>query len=343
MQLLNPSHPAIHRSNGLLLALSGSLLMLCSAFGCSAADGEAGDFSIGPGGATPDVGEGEHSAASAAPVGETMAASEPTDDVILESHEVASFDLGAGKSARFIHVPEQGGVIYEEVGPESTMPTFHGRDSDFESLDLFLQLAPEDSAIPRALIELADADALARIGSRPIVEAISGQMLANPSSFAADSANGNTQAATNGSLAAGTAQEASDVIQLSVPRLHSENHDAGTWNCANGQSAFESFACNGSGASEEACDSGQWYNLQRSSGGKYKKSLGIVAACGVSVEIRHRYRDCCNWWTIYDTWLPAGHWMWTRYTGAKWQRRMNYDRTLPVSGSYFRAYTAFYN
>jgi len=232
------------------------------------------------------------------------------------TQELAKFYLESGKQAIFteVRLGDEVGVFYEETGPIHSAPTFGDAAAELDTLDLYLRLAPAQIAVPRALVQSLDeagqATASVRLGGRQLVDAMQVPILAAPTL---------------------------------EPR--GEDHETGGWNCSQDASDFEDFACSGSGTSIEYCDSGQWFNLQRSSGdATRKKSLGLFVACGTEVQIRHSYADCCNWHELHDAILPSSHWMWSRYTGlAKWRRRINYDRVSQFSGSYLRAYSAFYN
>lgn len=243
----------------------------------------------------------------------------PTSSSPPVTREVAHFYLDSGKVATFTQIGggEDTAVLYEEIGPETSAPTF-ATTPELEALDMFLALAPADTAVPRALIQSLDAgardSATARLGSRKLVDAMATPILATPS--------------------------------LALRKV-GEEHDTGGWNCSQGASDFENFACDGGTVpgTIEYCDSGQWWNLQRSSGdSKRRKSFGLFVACGTDVQIKHSYADCCNWWELDTKILPSSHWMWSRYTGAvDRRRRVNYDRVSQFSGSYLRAYTAFYD
>jgi hypothetical protein len=241
----------------------------------------------------------------------------PTASSPASTRELARVYLGAGKEATFTQIGagEDIGVIYEEIGPESSTPTF-ADTPELEALDMFLRVVPADTPVPRALLETLDASAResakTRLAARKLVDTMTTPIIAAPS--------------------------------LS---LRSESHDTGAWDCNQSASDFEDFACDGSNTSStvDFCDSGKWFNLQRSSGDhKRRKSLGVFVACGTDVQIKHSYADCCNWWKLDSKILPSSHWMWSRYTGlSDRKRRINYDRVTQFSGSYLRAYTAFYN
>ena len=246
--------------------------------------------------------------------------SAPTTDeggAAARTKELARFYLESGKQATFTEVRsgDEVGVVYEEIGPINSVPTFaDDATGDVDALDMYLKLAPAGTAVPRALVQSLDAaaqtTASARLGGRALVDVVQIPILAD-ATFA--------------------------------PR--GEDHDTGDWDCSQNSSDFEDFACSGEGTSIDYCDSGKWFNLERTSAGSnVKKSLGLFVACGTDVEIRHYYADCCNWHKLYDSILPSAHWMWSRYTGAaKWDRKIKYDRVSQPSGSYLRAYSAFYN
>lgn len=223
-----------------------------------------------------------------------------------QAREVARFNLGDEHVIRFLAVKD--GIVLEETGGLNTAPLF-GEDADV--LSVYLTLAPRDLPVPRSVAGVADDSGREQMRGREIVEA-----LAAP-------------------------------VDVNDPFLGFLAHDGqtGTWDCSKGTNDFEAFACQGSGTRKEFCDSGTWTDLARNSGSiRVKRSLGIFVACGTHVQIQHQYRDCCSGWRkLHETWIPGGHWMSSRYTGAaKWRRRVEYDRVYQPQGSYLRAYSAFY-
>jgi hypothetical protein len=229
--------------------------------------------------------------------------------------ELVRFDLGHGRTAKITHFPEIDGVLYEEIGPEHTMPVFANRP-ELDVLEIFLELSPAGSPVPRALVDTAGPGAAKLVAGRPQVDLLSETIYFEDGSS-------------------------------SEIELKGESTQTGGWSCSKGADGFEASFCSGSttGDTIDYCDSGKWWNLVRSSGSsKRKKSLGIFVACGTHVQIRHYYRDCCNWHKLAESWIPGGYWMSSKYSGvAKWRRRVNYDRVYQPTGSYLRAYTAFYN
>jgi hypothetical protein len=229
--------------------------------------------------------------------------------------ELVRFDLGRGRTAKITHFPEVGGVLYEELGPEHTVPVFATRPG-LGVLEIFLELSPVGSPIPRALVEADGPGAAERVAGRPQVDTLPG------------------------TITVGDARSPQVI-------LVAEETQTGPWDCDQGAAAFEASFCSGSVPSNaiEYCDSGQWHNLVRSSGdSRRERSLGIFVACGTQVQIRHYYRDAFNWHKLAESWIPSGYWMSSLYDGiAKWRRRVNYDRVYQLPGSYLRAYTVFYN
>jgi hypothetical protein len=224
--------------------------------------------------------------------------------------EVARFRLGEARHARFIALAD--GVLFEEMGPEGAAPVISTTD-DLSAVDVFLSLAPASTPVPRAIAALAEGPQLEALAGRDVVESLTAPV---------------------------------DIARTEAELgILSHSGSTGTYNCSSGKAGFEAFACQGSGTSNEYCDSGTWHNLARNSGSdRVKRSLGVFVACGTHVQITHQYRDCCsNWKNLHTTWIPGGHWMSSRYTGlASWRRRVQYDRVYQPAGSYLRAYSAFY-
>lgn len=191
-------------------------------------------------------------------------------------------------------------------------------DDPRDCLALFLDLTGDDVPVPAALAASSTADgAVSSAAHRPLVDALR--------------------------------EPIASVERASAPGLDPMGGSKGTTarSCSTAtQTYFETYNCDFSGGSGviHYCDSGQWYDLYRTSAGSGRhNSFAEVQSCTPIMDVIHEYWNGTSWVDVYESaGIPENYYNWSRWEGAAaWQRRVHAYRG--VAAGYFRAHTVFYN
>lgn len=254
--------------------------------------------------------------------GDNAIEARPLDSVAYEGVRIiAAVARPNGGIVRFLASEDGEGAGCDEIVPADGMSAPASSASDpRDCLALFIDLTADDVPVPEALVASSEAEDVAKlVAHRNIVEEVP--------------------------------ETISSAEPEITPGLHPLSGDDSTTphSCdgANGsQDHFENEHCDSSGGSDviEYCDSGQWFDLYRTTAGSTRKSsFEEVLVCGTHADVIHEYWNGTSWPNVYTVEnIPSGHFHWSRWQGlAKWQRRVHVYRVWATG--FFRSHSVFYN
>jgi hypothetical protein len=217
---------------------------------------------------------------------------------------------------RFLVSDSAAGVGCDELVPADGVARAARSSSDPRScLELYLDLTEPTAPIPAELVARSVLPDAARLAAgRQIVESI-----ATP-------------------LRSSEALLFSGGDQETTP--HSCDGDAGS------QAHFEAEHCDSSGGSGviEYCDSGQWFDLYRTTAGaKRRHSFTEILSCTALADVIHEWWNGTSWPNVYVIEnIPGDYYHWSHWEGdANWQRRVHTYRVF--ASGFFRSHTVFWN
>jgi hypothetical protein len=245
---------------------------------------------------------------------------EPSEEIVLEPIELVSFELSNGSTVKLLAVPELSELGYVEITQVGAEPVLPGQ-GELRPLEVFLALAPLETPIPQALIDL--------------------------------DTQGNAE-----SLATGRQRtdRVSEPIPVGIDDLGLRNLAGASGSCGSGGGSY--FAINYCKAQLghncnliDFCDASYnggdtvWFSLNRGSysGGwlMRRASYGWTAACGTTVRVRQQYWVSGAWVNLSTTDVNSGQVVYVYWEVPNAYRRILRSRLTGSGG--FRAYTNFHN
>lgn len=240
----------------------------------------------------------------------------------LDAIELATFSLSNGSTVTLLAVPEFreiGYVELVEIGAESILPS-----DEMSPLEVFLALAPSDTPVPRALIDLD----IKGTGERLAAGRTRTDLLSEPIAVAVEDLGFPVRLATKATSSCGSGGAQYFASNYCGPPVSPVNH------------AFAIEFCD---ANYNGGDS-VWFNLTRNSySGGWKmrpRSYGRTAACGTSVEIKQQYWVSGAWVNLSTQLMQSGQVYISAWQGPDAYRRIIRSRQTGSGG--FRAYSDFY-
>ena len=238
--------------------------------------------------------------------------------VEVEPDKIASIELPGARQLEFYAVPEDGEIEIVEIAPSGEEAMYVGKKRDL--IDIYLEVAPEGSPVPKVFLDVASADTRAE------------------SDFIAED------------TFKSTIIEDQQILGLTEPV-----QAASVGYCTNSPAGvlyFTQHSCKSQNLRNSFCDPGShisgggWLELVRQSSDKKRKSYSRTAACGGTGQAKHYYWSSFSgsWKTKRTYEIGANSQIWREAKGAsKRFRRIRHKTHHPLTGGFIRAWSEFYN